>query len=370
MVSYPTRIVIWTRSGGRCNFPGCNEYLLDDFIAGRENKNYGLIAHIIAETPGGPRGDPVRSPELADDPSNLMMMCYKHHKTIDDEEDRYPEQLLLDMKAGHEERVRIATGITEDRATYVLRYAANIGSHSSPVSFPKVRIATFPDRYPADGQSIAIEVKGSIQTDAADLFWKLEPENLRQQFATLVKSRIDTGQIHHLSVFGLAPIPLLIELGRLLGDITPADVYQLHREPAGWPWAKTGPRICFKTTTPANKSGPVALKLALSATITDDRITSVLGKDASTWSIHSDAPGNDIMRYPEDLSEFRRLLRQTYEAIKAAHGTRAVINLFPAIPVSAAIEVGRVWMPKADLPLTIFDEVRGEGFVPRLTIGH
>jgi hypothetical protein len=370
MVSYPTRIIVWTRSGGRCNFPGCNEYLLDDFIAGKEDKNYGLIAHIIAETPGGPRGDPIRSPELADDPCNLMMMCYKHHKTIDDEEDCYPEQLLLDMKATHEERVKIATGITEDRATYVLRYAANIGSHSSPVSFPKVRVATFPNRYPSGGQSIAIEVKGSVQTDAADLFWKLEPENLRQQFATLVKSRIDTGEINHLSVFALAPIPLLVELGRLLGGITPADVYQLHREPAGWPWAATGSRIGYNTTTPANKSGPVALKLGLSATITDDRITSVLGKDASIWSIQADAPGNDNMRYPEDLAKFRGLLRQTYQAIKAAHGTTAVINIFPAIAVSAAVEIGRVWMPKADLPLTIFDEVRGHGFVPRLGIGH
>src|SRR5438874_10938819 len=81
------------------------------------------------------------------------------------------------------------------------------------------------------------------------------------QFATLVKSRIDSGEINHLSVFALAPIPLLIELGRLLGDIAPADVYQLHREPAGLPWAKTGLRICYETTTPTNKSGPVALEL-------------------------------------------------------------------------------------------------------------
>src|SRR5215208_6425486 len=58
--------------------------------------------------------------------------------------------------------------------------------------------------------------------------------NLRRQFATHVRARIAAGEVHHLSVFALGPIPLLIELGRLLGDITPADVFQLHREPAGW----------------------------------------------------------------------------------------------------------------------------------------
>lgn len=44
--------------------------------------------------------------------------------------------------------------------------------------------------------------------------------------------------------------------------------------------------------------------------------------------------------------------------------------MFPALPVSAAIEVGRTWMPKADLPLVIYDENRARGgFEPRLMIG-
>jgi hypothetical protein len=369
MVSHLTRIVVWTRAAGRCNYPGCNEPLLDDYISGKEDANYALIAHIVAEKPNGPRGDALRSPELADDPKNLMMMCYKHHKTIDDNWQEYPEERLLDMKATHEERIRIATDITADRGTHILRYAAKVGEHTSPVAFASVRLATFPARYPADGRSIGIEIKGNVQTDAADVFWQVEPENLRKQFETLVKSRIGS-EIHHLSVFALGPIPLLVELGRLLGDITPADVYQLHREPTGWSWAKNRDRIAYRTTIPADQTGSIALKLGLSATVTDDRITSVLGANPSIWSIHTDAPGNDIMRYPEDLSEFRRLVRQAFEAIKAAHGANAVINVFPAIPVSAAVEVGRVWMPKADLPLTIYDEVRGQGFVARLKIGH
>jgi hypothetical protein len=38
--------------------------------------------------------------------------------------------------------------------------------------------------------------------------------------------------------------------------------------------------------------------------------------------------------------------------------------------VSAAVEVGRVWMPKADLPLVVFDQNRTlQGFVRALEIG-
>ena len=154
-----------------------------------------------------------------------------------------------------------------------------------------------------------------------------------------------------------------------VGDITPADVYQLHREPAGWRWAKDGPRIVLARTKPAEIKKVVALKLAISATITDDRITSVLGPDVSIWSLTAQNPNNDIIRYPEDLAEYRKQLRSLFDEIKAAHGQTAVINVFPAIPVCCAVETGHVRMPKADLPLVIYDQASGSGFVSRLTIG-
>ena len=75
------------------------------------------------------------------------------------------------------------------------------------------------------------------------------------------------------------------------------------------------------------------------------------------------------MRRPEDLREFRRLVRAAFDGIKAAHGEVATIAVFPALPVSAAVEVGRVWMPKADLPLFVYDQNRARGgFEPALLI--
>lgn len=74
MVSPRTRAVVWARGAGRCYF--CNATLVGDLIAGNDDANFGLVAHIVAETPGGPRGDPARSSALADEPSNLMLMCY------------------------------------------------------------------------------------------------------------------------------------------------------------------------------------------------------------------------------------------------------------------------------------------------------
>ncbi|BAU38749.1 hypothetical protein APT_01667 [Acetobacter pasteurianus NBRC 101655] len=77
------------------------------------------------------------------------------------------------------------------------------------------------------------------------------------------------------------------------------------------------------------------------------------------------------MRRPDDLIEFKHQLRRLLDRIKAVHGENAVINVFPALPNSAAVEVGRVWMPKADLPMQIYDQNRAVGgFIPTLKIAN
>jgi SMODS-associated and fused to various effectors sensor domain len=120
---------------------------------------------------------------------------------------------------------------------------------------------------------------------------------------------------------------------------------------------------------PEKASGPVALVLALSATVLDERIACVLGQDTTIWSITAEQPHNDIMQRRADLGEFRRLVRAMLNDIKAAHGEHTVIHVFPVLPVSATVELGRVWMPKADLPLVIYDHNRtSHGFVRTIRI--
>ena len=95
-----------------------------------------------------------------------------------------------------------------------------------------------------------------------------------------------------------------------------------------------------------------------------------MGSDVSIWAINIDNPHNDIVRRPEDLAAFRRLFRSVLSSIKDHHGPNVSVCLFPAVPVSIAVEIGRVWMPKADLPVRIFDESRADGgFVERHQLG-
>ena len=67
------------------------------------------------------------------------------------------------------------------------------------------------------------------------------------------------------------------------------------------------------------------------------------------------------MKSRAQLKEFRKRFRILLNQIKTEHGEDAVIHVFPAAPVSVAVEVGRTWMPKADLPLKIYDQNRKRG---------
>ena len=367
MVSPKTRAIVWARGAGRCHY--CNQLLIGDYVAGNEHANFGFVAHIVGEQENSPRGDSVRSPQLADDPSNLMLMCYPHHKLVDvDERDNYPEERLLEMKRLHEERIEILTEIAPERATHVLRYGAKIGTKESLITYSMVREAVLPLRYPAGGRSIGIEILGNAATDGEEDFWRTEPNNLCRQFNILVAPQLASREITHLSVFGIGPIPLLIQLGSLIGDIIPVDVFQKHREPAGWVWAEDGEPIVFDIGRPETGGNDVALKLSVSGTVTDERIQAVMGAEVPIWSVAARRPGNDVMRHRDDLRAFRTLMRGLYDDMKAQHGEAARIHVFPAVPVSMAVELGRVRMPKADLPLTIYDSRLDTGFVPRLDI--
>jgi hypothetical protein len=208
-------------------------------------------------------------------------------------------------------------------------------------------------------------------TDRSLKFWELEEEHLVTQFERQVRDRMRLGEVSHLSVFAIAPQPLLIRLGTLLCDLTHADVFQRHREPQTWEWPKRAARIAFTVEEPVFNDGPPALVLALSAFVTNDRITTILGPDAAIWRVTVARPHTDLIKSRTHLVALRSLLGPLLDRIKARHGQTTPLHVFPAVGVSAAVELGRVRMPKAHMPWVIYDQVNDRGgFIPALSIPH
>jgi hypothetical protein len=371
-VPVPVQCMLWGRTAGRCEFAGCNQSLWKSRVT-QEQVNIAEKAHIYSFRSGGTRGNQGVAAGDLHNLANLMLVCHGCHRKIDQKRDggRYSVRVLQQMKAAHEQRIERVTGVAPEKTSHVLLYGANIGEHSSPLTYSETAPVLFPDRYPAIDRAIELSVRNRSLSDRDAGFWSSEAEDLCRKFDRHVRAPLAEGMVRHVSVFAIAPQPLLILLGTLLGDIVPSDVYQRHREPATWEWPLKSPTPAFEFRHPANLAGPPALVFELSATVSVERIHRVLGADATIWSITVPSPHNDVTKSRHQLSEFRAVVRMALDQIKAAHGQRTILHIFPAMSVSLAVEFGRVRMPKADMPWQVYDQVNAlGGFVPAIAVPY
>lgn len=354
----PDKIIklLLVKSGGRCQYKGCNISLYQDLITKRFfNKAY--LAHIVADSPGGPRGDIVRSSLLAKKLSNIMLLCDAHHRLIDRiEVNEHPESLLLEMKKEQEERIERITAINPNSQSHIITYKANIGKHTPILTYETLVEFLLPEHYPAQSNTIDLGLTDSPMRDKDKQFWETEMKVLEDNFNQRLESSIRQQNIKHLSLFAFAPMPLLIKLGTLINDIQNVEVYQPIRNPKTWKLSNDAINTIYKTNKPKYIKGFVALNISLSATINNERITKVLGDDCSIYTLTIENPFNDFLQSKIQLQNFSIAMRQLFDEIKSNYSSQTELHIFPAMPIAIAIELGRVWMPKADMPLTIYDE--------------
>ncbi|WP_064198649.1 MULTISPECIES: SAVED domain-containing protein [Emticicia] len=357
------------KSGGRCQYKGCNESLYQDLVTKR-SFNISYIAHIVADEPNGPRGCKIRSKLLAQELGNLMLMCDKHHRLIDKiDVAGHPEKLLLEWKVEHEERIEVVTSINPNSHSHIITYKANIGQHSPTFDFKYLANYLLPDFYPAQTSTIDLGLADSPFRDKDKIFWDAELNALETNYTQRLETLLRQNHISHISLFAFAPMPLLIKLGTLINDIHNVEIHQPIRNPKTWNLSKEVIPINYKIIEPIEKNPIVALNISLSASIDNSRITNVLGEKCSIYTITIDNPFNDFLQTKGQLNEFSKLIRLLFNQIKSEYDSSIEINIFPAMPIATAIELGRVWMPKADMPLTIYDENKiNEGFFKTIEI--
>ena len=98
------------RSGNRCAFPACRRRLTAEASPPDQAVILGEIAHIIAESSDGPRGDASLSLADLNKYENLILLCNVHHQLIDDQYQTFTIERLRQMKQDHEAWVESTLG--------------------------------------------------------------------------------------------------------------------------------------------------------------------------------------------------------------------------------------------------------------------
>jgi hypothetical protein len=339
----------------------------------QQRSNLSVISHIVSFSPDGPRGDPIRSRELEKDIRNLMLTCREHGKLIDDRAQisAYPEKLLLDFKHEHERRVRLATDNAEDMQTQVLLLQAPIDSHDITIDPVDAHRAIQP-QYPVEENPTVIDLSGSRLPAEGEAFFALMAQSITQQIQEVLTRRAGTTRTHSLSVFAIAPIPLLIYAGRCLGDTQHIELYQRHRDTQDWIWKEDEEAQAFyeivKSGEQATAAHPFALAFSISGLISHELIARSVGTEPCLYEIRAREPGRDFLRSRKRLELFSYEVRNAVVALRDAHYARKIIHVFAALPAPMAIEFGR-HIKSLDTPFVIYEyENSKHAYVPALKI--
>jgi hypothetical protein len=291
-----------------------------------------------------------------------MLLCDAHHRLVDLEDVAgHPVELLRRYKQEHEERIERQTAIQTNRRTEMVLFGSRIAERQGLVTIEQARAATLSEeRYPASENGIQIALADLEFSEADPEYWKLVPKLIDRKLLPYLNSlEGPTGYpINHLSVFALAPIPALIYLGKRIGDIIAAEIFQRQRSTDDWKWLPLeDPEFAYILERPTDPDAPssVAVNLSLSGTVIGADIERSVGSRVPTYTMRIADPRPDFLRAKEQLELFRTEWRRLLSEVRGRFGEECEVHLFPAIPNSVAVEIGRSLLPKVDPKLVIYD---------------
>lgn len=369
-ISKQTALFLYVQAGGRCEFDGCNKYLLEHYPTETVG-NFAEQAHIYAFNEGGPRGNAPGRPEDINGLANLILLCPECHHLVDVvEPNNFSIGTLKKFKRDHEDRIYALTDLSKNRDTIPLVLKGRIRGQHTDISDEEMQTAVAPN-YLKRRQKVEIDLN-AISDKPDDAFWKTAVDTIDRKMEQLYALRPELDRTLRISVFALAPIPLLVHLGSKLSDKMEVDLYQRHRD-GTWFWKDETGQASYVTRCliEQEQSETVALLVNLSGKNGIETIPKDLGECITVYELTLE--GQEFtplcLNTRSDLEHFKVEFIRARAMIRQAHPNLNFIHLFPAVPAPVAIILGQHRLPKVDAPLRVYDrDSRAGGFVLTLEV--
>lgn len=361
-VDAATRFEVASLACWRCQFDGCGEDLRHHFVPGASG-NYSYFAHIVASSADGPRGDKVNSPLLANDPSNIMLMCDKCHRLIDRVAPaRYGADYLREMRQRNVDEVQRLLNTLRYPAAQMLVIGGNIEGQSFAFDERIAEEAMWLRQLRPGGVRAQWFARngshlGASNTDGywLSLFQLLR--NDRPRLAGLLDGSAYGGAPRPpLAVFPLHGTSVLVLSGRLIGDSSSAHVFQFHRDQVSgqrggqwaWPQAVSAPASDkFKVRVHRNAQGGetdaclvVNLTAAVPASDLPAHLFSAGSHALPTVEITVEDTNHRVISHPTDLELFGRVVDQALQKLQDEWRAHKV-HLVVVAPVTACFRLGQ-----------------------------
>lgn len=347
-----TKRLVWVRAGGRCIL--CNENLISTaFGAGSAIRSIGEVAHIAGESATGPRGTSEVDVGDRNAVDNLLLLCPTEHTEADSgrlTDPHFTEEFLRERKRNKEAWIEFVTGLAGTETTTVLRVSGDvrgstclINQHDAASAIMRHSLRT--PRYLPDPRGVGLTVDVTTVPDpGSSAYWESCLKQIDHAVDRLRRSAQE-GETSHVSVFAFALVPLLVALGNALDDTLRIDVYDRHRATDSWNWDPDAQPVEFGYLMPSTQgAGEAVLIVNATGTIQTTEIPEQLADlpVVTIAPLGDHTPGPLTFASHETLISFRTAVRLLIAELEEHKSVRHV-HLLLAAPVSACVDLGRVW---------------------------
>ena len=344
-----TERMLWGVSAGICEFNGCTNKLYSHHVT-KEKVNLSEKAHIYAFSAGGKRPSLLRFTPKINDIDNLMLVCERCHKLIDSEDTDYTAEQLLKMKKEHEQRIANVATIKPDLQSEIVIFNANIANRAIKISDYAAKSAIIPEHYPTRENPINLSPDLSI-FDNEENYWLTIATHLERQWLQYEPTIRDK----HISLFAVAPQPLLFKLGNLINRNYNVEVRQSQGCIDNWNWCcdKQTAKIETQIVEAEDALQEPIITFELTAKLSIDELRKEFGK-GTIYRITTESCSSEIIKSWQDLQVAINEYRNNLNAIREKYNNDVNVRIVPIAPVSVSIEAGRK-TTKGDPQITIYD---------------
>ncbi|MFD3318199.1 SAVED domain-containing protein [Alteromonas macleodii] len=364
----PTINQVMRDSHGYCMFEGCGEKLDIDSLTG-ESGNFSYLAHNVASSESGPRGIIYLSEQLSDTPSNVLLLCDKHHRLIDRVAcANYPASRLTQMRNEFQINAeKLLEGLSYHPIP-VFSVLWPVGGHV--VSPPEMKdIAGCLSRLKARIKGTLNNLSGNERRyiSKPERFSKEMDEIVVEEANDIINQSKDFG--YRAALFAFGPMPALVGLGASIGNKSEITPMLRYRDGNNWMWPQTAkiekPYEINGLKEPIN-SKDVTLLVALT-NFPEAMKTTAENLGHPQISIVAKQMGNAAIPHPENGLELKADLHSILQSLHDKYKVERV-HLLICASNAACVFVGQAFdLYQPEMVVYDFD---GIGMIPAIVISQ
>jgi hypothetical protein len=371
-----TRFEVASLAAWHCQFDGCGEDLREHFVPGVSG-NFGYFAPIVASSSDGPRGDAVLSPQLAEDPGNIMLMCDKCHRLIDRVAPlRYSRDTLVGMRRSNLAEVKRLLNSLRFPSAQMFVIGGSIEGQTFAFDERVAEEAMWLQQLRRTNSSTEWFARNSPLGKSSDPnYWASLFELLKWEIprirGILAGTSRNGGTDPALAVFPLHGTSVLILFGRLIGEARSVHPFQFHRDQISgnkggqWAWPRRNPssdKYRIDVLEPFREGASEAiLHVNLTARIPGADLPSALFHDRG-WTLPAiEVTAADlshrIIGDLEDLELFGRAFDSALRILQDEWRVRTV-HLVVVAPVTACFRIGQKMQARIHADFILYERTR------------